>query len=296
MRVLITGAAGFIGSHLCDALLEHGDEVIGIDNLITGLKENLSPLVEFIKMDVQELPWLRTFQLPRRFDRIYHLACPASPVAYQAHPFATITTAFEGTHAVLRAKEAHAKLLIASTSEVYGDPLESPQKETYWGNVNPIGSRSCYDEGKRAAEALCVASKESNVVIARIFNTYGPRMRPDDGRVIPTWIRQAASNQAITVQGTGGQTRSFCYVSDTVRGLIALMESDVKSPTFPVNIGRYFPKAIIQHVPPAPDDPARRCPDISRAKKYLNWESQIPFEEGLQKTIEWALANWRFDG
>ena len=305
MRVLVTGGAGFIGSHLCEALLSRGDEVTALDNLFTSSRENvahlmMSPSFELIRGDVCD---------PFHFevDAIYHLACPASPVHYQRNPVRTVKTAVLGTmHALQLARDTGAKLLIASTSEVYGDPLVHPQPETYVGNVNPIGPRACYDEGKRAGEALAaswMAQYGTDVRIARIFNTYGPRMARNDGRLIPNFVTQALEGRPMTIYGTGQQTRSLCYVSDTVAGLMTLMDEPLKVP-FPVNIGNPDERTVrsiasdiwqVLHPDTAPqfearplpvDDPLQRCPDITCAKA-LGWEPKVPYALGLRETVRW---------
>lgn len=305
MNILVTGCAGFIGSHLTEKLLNDGERVIGLDNLQTGSKNNLKNFIDnknftFIEHDITEpLP------IEEKIDQIYHLACPAAPVHYQKDPIKTLATAFIGTKNVLDLTQKYvARILYTSTSEIYGTPLEHPQHENYWGNVNPIGPRSCYDEGKRSAEALCFAyhrQHKTDIRIVRIFNTYGPRLAQNDGRVMPNFINQALRNQSITLYGTGDQTRSFCYVDDNVRGLIAMMNQDQF--LGPVNIGNPAEitmrslaenvirltnsKSQITYHPLPTDDPHRRQPDISLAKEKLNWEPVISLEEGLEKTIEY---------
>ncbi|RMD88023.1 MAG: SDR family oxidoreductase [Candidatus Dadabacteria bacterium] len=301
-RIVVTGGAGFIGSHLCDYLIAKGHEVIAVDNLFTGSKSNLAHLFdndrfEFIRHDV-------TLPLMLEADEIYHLACPASPVHYQYNPVKTIKTNVIGTLNMLGlAKRLKAKFLLASTSEVYGDPKEHPQKESYWGNVNPIGPRSCYDEGKRVAETLTVNYRESNdvdTVIVRIFNTFGPRMLFNDGRVISNFVLQALQGNPLTIYGDGSQTRSFCYVSDLVKGLVMAM--DKEGFHGPVNLGNPDEMSIkdlseviiglvksssgVEFLPGLPDDPSRRKPDITLAKKALGWSPAVSLKDGLIKTIE----------
>ncbi|XP_019181046.1 PREDICTED: UDP-glucuronic acid decarboxylase 2-like [Ipomoea nil] len=296
LRILVTGGAGFVGSHLVDRLIARGDSVIVIDNFFTGRKENLiqhfgNPRFELIRHDVVEPILLEV-------DQIYHLACPASPVYYKYNPVKTIKTNVMGTLNMLGlAKRVGARFLLTSTSEVYGDPLEHPQTETYWGNVNPIGVRSCYDEGKRTAETLTMDYHRGlniEVRIARIFNTYGPRMCLDDGRVVSNFVAQALRKEAMTVYGDGKQTRSFQYVSDLVEGLIRLMEGDHVGPFNLGNPGEFTmlelakvvqdtiePSAEIEFRPNTEDDPHKRKPDITRAKQLLGWEPTISLREGL---------------
>jgi len=293
---VVTGGAGFVGSHLVDKLIKRGDDVIVIDNFFTGRKENLvhhfgNPRFELIRHDVVEPILLEV-------DQIYHLACPASPVHYKYNPVKTIKTNVMGTLNMLGlAKRIGARFLLTSTSEVYGDPLEHPQKETYWGNVNPIGERSCYDEGKRTAETLAMDYHRGagvEVRIARIFNTYGPRMCLDDGRVVSNFVAQAIRKQPLTVYGDGKQTRSFQYVSDLVDGLYALMESEHVGPFNLGNPGEFTmlelaevvkvtidSSATIEFRPNTADDPHMRKPDISKAKELLNWEPKVSLREGL---------------
>lgn len=304
-RILVTGGAGFVGSHLCERLLAEGNEVICMDNYFTGRKSKIvhlmdNPYFELIRHDVT-LPYFI------EVDEIYNLACPASPVHYQYNPIKTIKTSVMGAINMLGlAKRTGAKLLQASTSEVYGDPAVHPQREDYWGNVNPIGPRSCYDEGKRCAESLCINYHHSNgveVKIIRIFNTYGPRMEPDDGRVVSNFIMQALQGKDITIFGDGTQTRSFQYVSDLVEGMIRLMNTE-DGFMGPVNIGNpgeftmlELAQKVIEltgtsskliHLPLPQDDPMQRQPDISLAKEKLNgWEPKVPLEEGLRKTIDY---------
>jgi UDP-glucuronate decarboxylase len=301
-RVLVTGGAGFIGSHLCERLLKDGAEVLCVDNFFCSAKENIfhlwkDPRFELIRHDV-------TFPLYVEVDEIYNLACPASPIHYQRDPVSTLKTSVHGAiNALGLAKRLKVKILQSSTSEVYGDPLEHPQTEKYWGHVNPIGIRSCYDEGKRAAECLFFDYYRQYglpIKVARIFNTYGPRMHPNDGRVVSNFVVQALQNNNITIYGDGSQTRSFCYVDDLVSGLIALMNS-AEDFTGPVNMGNPAEfsitslaemvirmtgsKSKIEYRVLPQDDPVRRKPDISLAKSALGWSPAIPLEEGLKKTI-----------
>jgi UDP-glucuronate decarboxylase len=302
-KILVTGGAGFIGSHLCEELLNRGYYVICVDNFFTGSMDNIihlknNPNFEIIRHDI-------TLPLFLEVDQIYNLACPASPIHYQFNPIKTIKCSTVGMVNMLGlAKRTKARILQASTSEVYGDPLEHPQKETYWGNVNPIGIRSCYDEGKRVAEALCMDYNRQNGVdirIIRIFNTYGPRMSINDGRVVSNFVNQALENQPITIYGHGNQTRSFQYVSDLIKGMIKMMEQD--DYIGPVNIGNpdeftilelakkvieltgSQSKIIFKELPE--DDPLRRKPDISLAKEKLNWIPNVSLEIGLYKTINY---------
>lgn len=300
MRILVTGGAGFIGSHLIDRLLEEGNEVVCIDNFYTGRKENLLRWFDYynfelIRHDITEPIRLET-------EQIYHLACPASPVHYQYNPVKTIKTNVMGTINMLGlAKRVKARFLLASTSEVYGDPEIHPQTESYRGNVNPIGIRSCYDEGKRVAETLAFDYHRQNDVeirVARIFNTYGPRMLENDGRVVSNFVAQALRGKSLTVYGDGSQTRSFCYVSDLVDGLMRLMNGDFIGPVNLGNPGEYTilelaetvremvnPKLEIKFEPLPQDDPRRRQPDITRAKEYLGWQPTVPLRDGLKEMI-----------
>jgi UDP-glucuronate decarboxylase len=303
-RVMVTGGAGFLGSHLADRLLEAGHEVLCVDNLFTGTKDNIAhlhanPSFEFMRHDV-------TFPLFVEVDEIYNLACPASPIHYQHDPVQTTKTSVHGAINMLGlAKRLGCKILQASTSEVYGDPAVHPQSEDYWGHVNPIGPRSCYDEGKRCAETLFFDYHRQNGVpikVARIFNTYGPRMHPADGRVVSNFIMQALKGEPITIYGDGSQTRSFCYVDDLIRGLMGLMETGPEV-TGPTNIGnpneftvRELAEKVIEltgssskivEEPLPQDDPKQRQPDISKAKRELGWEPTVQLEQGLTETIDY---------
>lgn len=305
MIILVTGGTGFIGCHLCERLLDNNHRVICLDNNFTGSLDNIKHLrkninFEFIRHDV-------TKEILLEIDQIYHLACPASPVDYQYNSIKTIKTNILGTMNVLGlAKRTKARVLFTSTSEVYGNPKETPQNEDYWGNVNPNGPRACYDEGKRLAETLMTEYHKNcgvEIRIARIFNTYGPKLNKNDGRVVSNFINQCLSNKDITVYGDGSQTRSFCYVDDMVTGLIALMNNLHRSLISPVNLGNPHEitinelteiiikltnsKSKIIKKPLPQDDPEQRCPDISRAKRYLNWKPTVDLEEGLRKTIEY---------
>jgi UDP-glucuronate decarboxylase len=311
-RVLVTGGAGFIGSHLCARLLERGDEVLCVDNFYTGTRRNVqhllsNPLFEVMRHDV-------CFPLYVEVDEIFNLACPASPVHYQFDPVQTTKVSVHGSINMLGlAKRVKAKVLQASTSEVYGDPTVHPQKEDYWGNVNPVGVRSCYDEGKRCAETLFFDYRRQHrlpIKVARIFNTYGPGMHPNDGRVVSNFIVQALRNEDITIYGTGNQSRSFCYVSDLVDGLIRLMQTPDEV-TGPVNLGnpveftiRQLAETVISltgspskiaYQPLPEDDPKQRCPDISLAQKLLVWAPRVQLRDGLMKTIEYFERLLRSD-
>jgi UDP-glucuronate decarboxylase len=303
MRILVTGGAGFIGSHLCERLLNEGNEVIALDNFFTGRRENIAHLLdnhqfELIRHDVTEPILLEV-------DQIYNLACPASPIHYQYNPVKTVKTSVMGAINMLGlAKRVRARIFQASTSEVYGDPLVHPQTEDYYGNVNSVGLRSCYDEGKRVAETLFMDYHRQNNVdtrIVRIFNTYGPKMRADDGRVVSNFIVQALRGEELTIYGTGEQTRSFCYVDDLVEGFIRLMNTEAEDIHLPVNIGNpgeftmnelatEVGKAIgkevnIKNLPLPQDDPKQRQPNIERAKNLLGWSPTVPLAEGLKKTV-----------
>jgi len=302
MRILVTGGAGFLGSHLVDHLLSQGCEVICVDNLFTGTKQNIdhlhaNPLFEFIRHDI-------TFPLFVEVDQIYNLACPASPIHYQHDPVQTTRTSVLGAINMLElAKRLGCRILQASTSEVYGDPSVHPQSENYWGNVNPIGPRSCYDEGKRCAETLFFDYQSQHGVgikVARSFNTYGPRMQPNDGRVVSNFVMQALSAEPITIYGDGSQTRSFCYVDDLIEGLVMLMNSD-ENVLGPINLGNPAECAIKElaetiiaatcsssaliEKPLPPDDPRQRRPDITKAREQLGWLPTTPLDRGLERTI-----------
>ncbi|HMU34775.1 MAG TPA: SDR family oxidoreductase [Pyrinomonadaceae bacterium] len=305
MRILVTGGAGFIGSHLCERLIADGAEVICLDNFFTGRKANIehllsNPNFELVRHDVTESILLEV-------DQIYNLACPASPVHYQYNPIKTVKTNVMGTINMLGlAKRVRARILQASTSEVYGDPIEHPQTEGYWGNVNPIGLRSCYDEGKRVAETLMMDYHRQSGVdtrIVRIFNTYGTRMLENDGRVVSNFIVQALRGERLTIYGDGSQTRSFCYVSDLVEGIVRLMNTEAEDIHLPVNIGNPGEftmneladeigkatgrKIEIDYLPLPQDDPKQRQPNIERAKRLLGWEPTVPLADGLKKTVEY---------
>ncbi len=311
IKSLIAGGAGFIGSHLCEALLHQGHEVFCLDNFITGNKRNVEHLLQNSQFHLMEWDVIKPLDdnlksTVSNLQQIYHLASPASPIQYQKHPLETLLVNSQGTYNLLAlAKETGAKFLYASTSEVYGNPTQHPQPESYWGNVNSIGVRSCYDEGKRFGEAAVMAfirQYDLDARIARIFNTFGPRMDKDDGRVVSNFIVQAISNEPLTVYGDGSQTRSFCYVDDLVKGLMVLMDSDrARGEVF--NLGNPEEHTIlefaqkIKKLTASPseikftdlpeDDPTRRCPDITRAKKILGWQPSVSLETGLLKTIDY---------
>ncbi len=308
--IIVTGGAGFLGSHLCERLLARGNDVICVDNFFSGRKENVQHLMgntrfELVRHDIVHPLFLEA-------DQIYNLACPASPVAYQYNPIKTIKTSTVGMVNMLGlAKRCRARILHTSTSEVYGDPEVHPQREDYWGNVNPLGPRSCYDEGKRVAESLCVnyhLAHNMEVRIVRIFNTYGPRMDPNDGRVVSNFIMQALRGEPLTIYGDGSQTRSFCYVDDLIEGLMRMMDQDDE--IGPVNIGNPVENTMLElaeavlevtgsdttitHVALPKDDPRQRCPDITKAKQLLGWEPQVDLKAGLEKTTEYYRAT-QFD-
>lgn len=312
-RILVTGGAGFIGSHLCERLLSDGDEVVCVDNFFTGTKDNVkhllkNPYFEIIRHDI-------CFPLYIEVDKIYNLACPASPIHYQFDPVQTTKVNVSGSINMLGlAKRLKGKILQASTSEVYGNPAEHPQTETYWGHVNPTGPRACYDEGKRCAETLFFDYYRQHgldIKVVRIFNTYGPRMRPDDGRVISNFIMQALKGEDITIYGDGSQTRSFCYVDDMVDGIIRMMNTPTGF-TGPVNLGNpeemsvlslaeliidlTSSKSKIVFMPLPQDDPIRRCPDITLAKKKLDWKPTVDLESGVQQTIKYFVNLIKLNG
>jgi dTDP-glucose 4,6-dehydratase len=299
---LISGAAGFIGSHLCDRLLADGDSVVAIDNFITGSRRNLFQLTDDSKFAFYEFDVTQPVTVNGPFDQVWHLASLASPMAYMAHPIETLESGSTATRNMLEvARRDSSRFLLTSTSECYGDPLEHPQVETYWGNVNPVGMRSCYDESKRFAEAMTMAYHRTyglKTNIARIFNTYGPRMALKDGRVVPAFIDQAMRGEALTIFGDGSQTRSFCYVSDLVDGLVRLSRSEER---YPVNLGNPVELTILEFAerikrlmgvngeivfePLPSDDPKKRRPDISKAKRVLGWEPRVALEDGLKETV-----------
>jgi UDP-glucuronate decarboxylase len=316
LSVCVTGGAGFVGSHLCEALLDQGARVVCLDNFHTGREANIAGLLDHPKFELvdHDVRMALPASLPR-FDRIYNLACPASPVHYQSDPVRTALVCVQGAlHVLERAAADGARVLQASTSEVYGDPEVHPQAETYWGNVNPVGPRSCYDEGKRFAETLFTdfaASGRADVRIVRIFNTYGPRMRPDDGRVVSNFIVQALRGQPLTVYGDGSQTRSFCYVDDLVDGCLRMMEAPV-APDGPVNLGNPAEltveeiarrilamtgsNSMIERRPLPVDDPRRRRPDIGRARALLGWRPRTSLAAGLFRTIEYFITETADEG
>jgi UDP-glucuronate decarboxylase len=303
MRILVTGGAGFLGSHLCDRLINEGHEILCLDNFFTGRKQNISHLLQNPKFELIRHDVTEPFRV--EVDQIYNLACPASPPHYQYNPIKTTKTSVMGAiNSLGLAKRVRARVFLASTSEVYGDPTVHPQSESYWGNVNPIGRRSCYDEGKRCAETLFFDYHRENGVdirVVRIFNTYGPRMLADDGRVVSNFIVQALKGENLTVYGDGSQTRSFCYVDDLIEGFVRLMNQD--NTVGPVNIGnpgeftmlelaelvlkKVGGKSKVTNLPLPADDPKQRRPDISLAKEFLDWEPKVPLEEGLDRTIEY---------
>jgi nucleoside-diphosphate-sugar epimerase len=304
MQVVVTGGAGFLGSHLCDAIMARGDSVVCVDNLATGRPDNLAhqmgePGFTFVEADVSS-----ALDVPGPVDAVAHLASPASPPDYLRLPLETLAAGSHGTENALRLAHRHgARFVLASTSEVYGDPTVHPQTEDYWGNVNPVGPRSVYDEAKRFSEALTRAYQETqgvNAGIMRIFNTYGPRMSARDGRIVTNFITQALNGDPLTIYGDGSQTRSFCYVDDLIRGIVAMIDC---AESGPVNLGNpeeftvtAFAQLVlrvtgsdspVEHLPLPVDDPTRRCPDIARASQVLGWQPQIPVEDGVRRTVEW---------
>ena len=307
-RVVVLGGAGFLGSHLCDALLRRGDEVVAVDNFCTGSKDNVKHLASTKSFSLIDADICDGIPVAGKVDLIFNFASPASPKQYLKMPLETLRVGSVGTeYAIKLALQNSARLIMASTSEVYGDPLENPQSETYFGNVNPFGLRSCYDEAKRFSEALLMAHHRTSKLdlgIVRIFNTYGPRLDPDDGRVVSTIIMQAIVNHDVTIHGDGSQTRSFCYVDDLIRGIIALADS---SEVGPINLGNNIEvtvsklaemvlklcgsKSKVVFTQAMEDDPQQRCPDLAQAKDKLGWEPQVPVEVGLKKTIEWFKQN-----
>jgi dTDP-glucose 4,6-dehydratase len=308
MRILVTGGAGFLGSHLVERLANDGHTVVALDNFVTGRASNLASALESPRVTLVEADLIKGIPVDGTFDRIFHLASPASPIDYVELPFETLYVGSDGTrHALERATADGARIMLASTSEVYGDPEVHPQVESYWGNVNPIGPRSVYDEAKRYAEALAMAFaryRGCHVRIARIFNTYGPRMRRNDGRVIPAFVGQSIAGHKLTVFGDGSQTRSFCYVDDLIDGFIRLIESELAEPC---NLGNPVEQTILElaervngivgntagiaHKPLPVDDPTRRRPDITRAQTELGWKPKVSFDAGLARTIEWFQSN-----
>jgi len=304
--VVVTGGSGFVGSHLVDALVAHGRNVLVLDNLITGRARNLDAAIATGRAELIHADVGGAAGFPTRADGLFHLASPASPPAYQKHPVETLWANAAGTRNVLEcARRSDCRVVLASTSEVYGDPEVHPQTESYWGHVNPTGVRSCYDEGKRFAEAISMAYRRAyglDVRIARIFNTYGPRMDPNDGRVVSNFMTQALEGRPLTVYGTGAQTRSFCYVADLVRGLRRLMDVDSVPDGGPVNLGNPTETTVLElakvvaelaHVPlkvehraEPEDDPQRRCPDIRRAQEWLGWRPEVALRDGLSATLE----------
>jgi dTDP-glucose 4,6-dehydratase len=303
-RILVAGGGGFVGSHLCEALVARGDEVVVVDSFVTGERQNLDALANRPEVTVVEVDVTSPFDVPGRLDAVLNLASPASPADYQAHPLLTLRTGSAGTETLLDLARAHgARFLLASTSEVYGEPQVHPQTEAYWGNVNPVGPRSMYDEAKRYAEAFTTAYAKVygvEVRIARIFNTYGPRLRPGDGRVVSNFIVQALRGEPLTIYGDGSQTRSFCYVTDEVAGLLALLDGDVATP---VNVGNPTETTVLElaklvvdltgstsrlvHLPLPQDDPTQRRPDITVARERLGWEPAVELVDGLERTVDW---------
>ncbi|MFL5735324.1 MAG: UDP-glucuronic acid decarboxylase family protein [Chloroflexia bacterium] len=310
MRILVSGGAGFIGSHLCESLLGEGNEVIAVDNFLTGNPDNIAHLADQPRFRLVRHDIIRPFDgvdLPSEVDAVFHLASPASPADFTRMPLEIAIINSRGTQNMLDlARDYNAKFLVTSTSEAYGDPLEHPQKEEHWGNVNPIGPRACYDEGKRFTEMLTsvyVREYGLDARIVRIFNTYGPRMNPHDGRSVPNFISQSIRNEPITIYGDGKQTRSYCYVDDMVEGLKAVMSGPPETRGMVFNVGNPDEREIevfatiirelcnstapIEHLPALQDDPARRCPDITRVRTMMGWEPKVGLEEGLARTIAW---------
>jgi dTDP-glucose 4,6-dehydratase len=302
--VVVTGGAGFIGSHLCEALLKRGDEVVCLDNFLTGSPSNVGHLLDHPRFTLQRCDLVHYVHVPGPVDLVLHFASPASPIDYLKLPLETLKVGSIGTwHALGLAKDKHARFVLASTSEVYGDPQVHPQPEDYWGHVNPVGPRGVYDEAKRYGEALTMAYRRAeglDTAIVRLFNTYGPRMRPNDGRAIPTFVRQALAGEPVTVAGDGSQTRSVCYVSDTVAGILALADSDLAGP---VNIGNPDERSVlsiaqdviaaagstssVELIERPVDDPEVRRPDTTLAREQLGWSPQVGWSEGLGHTVEW---------
>jgi dTDP-glucose 4,6-dehydratase len=307
MKIVVTGGGGFIGSHLCERLLVEGEHVICVDNFLTGRPENVAHITTDPRFELRRHDITMPVDIPGPVDFILHFASAASPVDYMAHPIQTLKAGALGTWITLGlARAKGARFVLASTSEVYGDPEITPQSEAYWGHVNPIGPRGCYDEAKRFAEAMTMAYHRFhgvNTGIIRVFNTYGPRLRPDDGRVIPTLVTQAIRGEPLTIHGDGAQTRSFCYVTDLIDGVVRLMRADVHEP---VNLGNPEEIRVIDlarlileitgsrsalvHRPRPEDDPTRRCPDISRARSLLGWEPRVALRDGLKQTLDWFGA------
>jgi dTDP-glucose 4,6-dehydratase len=310
MRVVVSGGAGFLGSHLCEALLDRGDHVVCLDDLSTASRDNITHLLDRPTLQVVKTDVSAEVNVAGPVDVVAHLASPASPSDYHRRPVETLAVGSRGTENMLRlAHRYRARFVLASTSEVYGEPLVHPQPEEYWGNVNPVGPRSVYDEAKRFAEALSMAYRRSvgaNVGVVRIFNTYGPRMRPHDGRVVSSFITQALNGQPLTIYGDGGQTRSFCYVDDLIRGIVAMLVCDEPGPVNLGNPTEYTVKQLaelvlqitgssstLEHHPLPLDDPTRRRPSIARARERLAWRPEVPIEEGLRRTVEWFRSRPR---
>lgn len=312
MRVVVSGGSGFLGSHLCEALLRRGDSVCCLDNFSSGRSANIAHLMDEPRFDVVLCDVTDRFRFSGKADAVAHLASPASPFDYDRHPLETLAAGSRGTENLLRLALQHgARFVLASTSEVYGDPMVHPQDEEYWGHVNPIGPRSVYDESKRFAEALCTAYRRTrgvDVGIVRIFNTYGPRMRAHDGRVVSSFIRQALDGEPLPLFGDGSQTRSFCYVDDMVRGLVAMLDARLPGPFNLGNPGERTVRELaelvllvtgsdsgLRFLPLPVDDPVRRCPVITRAREALGWNPRVPLEAGLRQTVEWFVSQRRAD-